>query len=73
MGNNTYVNVLGEGDCKINNSKSTIVLKNVLFAPNIRRNLVSVSVLQKKGFETINGVVTIGKKGLYLCKGNKIR
>ncbi|KAM2213096.1 hypothetical protein ACFX1S_023316 [Malus domestica] len=24
MGNNTYVDVLGEGDCKINNSKSTI-------------------------------------------------
>ena len=30
IGNNIYADVLGEGDCKINNNKSTIVLKNVL-------------------------------------------
>ncbi|KAM1500447.1 hypothetical protein ACFX10_023002 [Malus domestica] len=74
MGNNTYVDVLGEGDCKIKNSKSTIVLKNVLFAPNIRRNLVSVSVPEKKGFETrfMNGAVTIGKKGYIYIRGIRV-
>ncbi|KAM1386317.1 hypothetical protein ACFX2F_032787 [Malus domestica] len=74
MGNNTYVDVLGEGDCKINNSKSTTVLKNVMLAPNIRRNLVTVSVLEKKGFKTkfMNGDVTIGKKGYIYHKNEAL-
>ncbi|KAK0606530.1 hypothetical protein LWI29_000218 [Acer saccharum] len=74
MGNNTYVDVLGEGDCKIISKTSTIILKNVLYAPSIRRNLVSVSVLEKKGFEIRfkSGLVTIGKNDIVLLKGNRI-
>jgi hypothetical protein len=49
MGNNTYSNVLGEGKCKISIKGSVIVLRDVLYVPSIRRNLISVSILDNKG------------------------
>jgi hypothetical protein len=48
MGNNTYSDVLGEGKCKIFVKRSIVVLNNVLYMPNIRRNLIYVSVLDGK-------------------------
>lgn len=65
MGNNTYIDVLGEGDCKLSCNGTNVILKNVLYAPTIRRNLISVAMLEKKGFEVRfkTGVVTIGKEG----------
>jgi hypothetical protein len=49
-GNNTYSDVLGEGKCKISVNGSIIVLYNVLYVPNIRRNLISVPILDDKGY-----------------------
>uniref|UniRef100_A0A2N9G0N8 CCHC-type domain-containing protein n=1 Tax=Fagus sylvatica TaxID=28930 RepID=A0A2N9G0N8_FAGSY len=51
MGNNTYGDVLGEGKCKFSIGDSVIVLNNVLYVPSVRRNLISVPVLDEKGFE----------------------
>ncbi|KAL5767614.1 hypothetical protein ACOSQ2_014397 [Xanthoceras sorbifolium] len=51
MGNNTYVDVLGKGNCKIAFDNFTIILQNVLYAPSIRRNLIFVYVLEKRNFE----------------------
>jgi hypothetical protein len=51
MGNNTYSDVLGEGKCKFSIGDSVIVLNNVLYVPSVRRNLISVPVLDEKGFE----------------------
>jgi hypothetical protein len=50
MGNNTYNNVLGKGKCKISVKWSIIVLHNVLYVPNIRKNLIYVPVLDGKGY-----------------------
>ena len=44
-GNNTYNDVLGECKCKISVNKSIIVLYNVMYVPNIRRNLISIPIL----------------------------
>uniref|UniRef100_A0A2N9EP82 Integrase catalytic domain-containing protein n=1 Tax=Fagus sylvatica TaxID=28930 RepID=A0A2N9EP82_FAGSY len=51
MGNNTYSDVLGEGRCKFSIGDSVIVLNNVLYVPSVRRNLISVPVLDEKSFE----------------------
>jgi hypothetical protein len=50
MGNNTYSDVLDEGKCKIFVKRSIVVLHNVLYVSNIRRNIIYVPVLDGKGY-----------------------
>uniref|UniRef100_A0A2N9J933 Uncharacterized protein n=1 Tax=Fagus sylvatica TaxID=28930 RepID=A0A2N9J933_FAGSY len=65
MRNNTYNDVLGEGRCKSSIGDSVIVLNNVLYVPTVRRNLISVSVLDEKGFE-----VKMKSGHVFIKKGN---
>uniref|UniRef100_A0A2N9F562 Reverse transcriptase Ty1/copia-type domain-containing protein n=1 Tax=Fagus sylvatica TaxID=28930 RepID=A0A2N9F562_FAGSY len=65
MGNNTYSDVLGEGKCKFSIGDSVIVLNNVLYVPSVRRNLISVPVLDEKGFE-----VKMKYDRVFISKGN---
>ena len=52
MGNNTSADVLRIGTCKLIMRKGcTLYLHDVLYAPEIRRNLVSLVVLVKLGFK----------------------
>ena len=73
MGNNTYSDVLGKGKCKIFVKRSIIVLHNVLYIPNIRRNLISISILDGKGYgiKFKSGKVYISKRNVSV-KGVKI-
>ena len=48
MGNNTYSDVLGEGNCRLSINGIIVILSNVLYVPDVRRNLISVSILDKK-------------------------
>ena len=48
MGNNTYSDVLGEGNCRLSINSIIVILSNVLYVPNVRRNLIFVSILDKK-------------------------
>jgi hypothetical protein len=50
MGNNTYSDVLGDGKCKISIKGSVIFLHDVLYVPSIRRNLISVHILDNKRY-----------------------
>ncbi|KAJ4730414.1 Gag/pol protein [Rhynchospora pubera] len=51
MGNNSKVEVLGIGTCElVFNSGHKLLLHDVLYAPEIRRSLVSVCLLVKLGF-----------------------
>ena len=51
MGNNTLAEVLRIGTCKLIMRKGrTLYLHDVLYAPEVRRNLVSVVVLVKLCF-----------------------
>ena len=63
MGNNTYLEVVGIGTYKLDVGNSIMVLKNVLYAPGMRRNLISVHALTKNGLEVrfYNGRVSIGR------------
>ena len=54
MGNNTSADVLGIDTCKLLMRKGrTLYLHDVLFAPEVRWNIVSVVVLVKLGFKIV--------------------
>ena len=54
MGNNTSTNVLRIGTCKLLMRKDcTLYLYDVLYAPKVCQNLVSVEVLVKLGFKIV--------------------
>jgi hypothetical protein len=65
MGNNPYSDVLGEGKCKISIKGSIIVLHDVLYVPSIRMNLISVPILDNKGYK-----IKFKSKKVYIRKGN---
>ena len=48
MGNNIHCDVIGEGTCKIETNGYLLVLKDTLYEPNICRNHISVSVLERR-------------------------
>ncbi|XP_059309943.1 uncharacterized protein LOC132061088 [Lycium ferocissimum] len=52
VGNNAKLEVKGIGTCKMDlRGGRSLMLHDVLYAPEIRRNLVSVSVLPDLGFD----------------------
>ena len=54
MGNNTSINVLGIGTCKLVMRKGrTLYLHDVLYALEVRRNLVFIVVLLQLGFKIV--------------------
>ena len=54
MGDNTSVDVLRIGTCKLLMWKGcTLYLHDVLYAPKVRQNLISVTVLVKLGFKIV--------------------
>lgn len=74
MGNSTYCDWIGEGTCKIETNCYVLVLKDVLYALNICRNLISMSVLGKKGFDVRfkSGSVYIRKDEKIIVKGDRV-
>lgn len=61
-GDNSFCYVLGTGSDWVQlKNGDNLVLTNILLAPNIRRNLMSIPQLDKKGFETsfISGKATV--------------
>ncbi|KAK8264489.1 hypothetical protein V6Z12_D12G112000 [Gossypium hirsutum] len=54
MGNYQSVKVLGQGIVELNfKSRKKLTLTNVLHVPDMRKNLVSASILCNKGFKII--------------------
>ncbi|KAG9457543.1 hypothetical protein H6P81_002051 [Aristolochia fimbriata] len=75
MGNNTYCVVIGTGTVRLKlPSGNYLVLTEVLCAPNIRRNLISIPCLHKKGLETRfkSGKATVGRNNSILFSGTLI-
>ena len=75
MRNNTYCDVLGIGTVRISlPGQNNLLLTDVLYAPNMRRNLLSVPRLDDKGFEVRfrSSKVSIGKHGRILAWGTKV-
>ena len=72
MGNNASTYMLGIGTCKLElRGGRTLYLRDVLYAPKVRRNLVSVLVLLELGFQLIfnKGCVKVFLDNIYYGSG----
>ena len=71
MGNNTYLDVEGVDSYRLDLEDSIMILKDVFYAPGIRRNLIFVPALIKNGLEVrfYNKRVFIGKDNEVLVMG----
>ena len=72
MGNSSTSNIEGTGNILLKmTSGKTLTLKNVLHVPEIRKNLVSTSLLVKNRFKVVfvSDKVVISKNDMYVGKG----
>ncbi|KAK9089610.1 hypothetical protein Scep_028692 [Stephania cephalantha] len=72
MGNSSSSMVEGKGTVKMKFTSGKIVtLLNVLYVPEIRKNLVSGPLLNKKGFKLVfeSDKFVLTKGGMYVGKG----
>ena len=75
MGNNATCTVIGIGTVKIKMFDGVVtVLSNVRHVPNLRRNLISLGVLDDLGFSysSNGGIMKITKGALMVMKGQKV-
>ena len=72
MGNSATSAIEGEGTVILKmTSGKNLTLKNVLYVPDIRKNLVSGSLLNKHGFRIVieSDKVILSKSGMFVGKG----
>ncbi|OMO97119.1 Integrase, catalytic core [Corchorus capsularis] len=72
MGNQAAVRVVGKGNVSLNfTSGQKLTLVNVHHVPDVKRNLVSASLLVKRGFKILleSDKVVITKNGAFIGKG----
>lgn len=78
LGDNSTIPVVGKGTIKIRNKNNEIItLTSVLYVPQLKRNLLSTSEIEQKGFRVIieNGKLEVSKgrkvwlTGHFLTKG----
>ena len=72
MGNSSYSKVEGQGKVVLKmTSGKELTLNDVLHVPEIRKNLVSGSLLSKKGFKLVfvSNNFILSKNGMYVGKG----
>ena len=72
MGNSSTSKIEGTRNILLKmTSGKTLTLKNVLHVPEIRKNLVSTSLLVKNGFKVVfvSDKVVISKNDMYVGKG----
>ena len=72
MGNGNGAKVLGKGNVEIYfTSNKKITLTNVLHVPDIKKNLVSASILCKSGVKSVLEAdsLILSKNGMFVGKG----
>ena len=75
LGTTSKADILGIGDYNLKlPSGGILLLKNTVFAPDMRKNLISVSRLESAGFDVnfSNGKVKILLKGKLIQSGNRV-
>ncbi|CAA0839882.1 Unknown protein [Striga hermonthica] len=76
MGNNGMAKVIGKGDiCLKMTNGSTVLLRDVRHAPDVRLNLISIGRLDDDGYGNnfVDGKWKISKGSLILTKGTKLK
>ena len=72
MGNSATSEIQGQGKVTLKmTSEKNLTLNNVLYVPEIRKNLVSSSLLNKHGFRMVfeANKVVVSKSGMFVGKG----
>jgi hypothetical protein len=72
MGNASTVQVQGKGTIEIEfTSGKTLTLKDVFYVPEVRKNLISVPLLNKNGFKSVfeGDKFILSKGGVFVGKG----
>src|SRR3954469_2083470 len=72
MENGSRAIVSGKGTVELNfTSGKKLTLLNVLFVPDIRKNLISVDLLDTRGFKVSveSGKIILKKNGVFMGKG----
>ena len=71
LGNEALVSASAVGDIRVNlDSSRHLDLINIYYVPQFKRNLISVSCLNKFGYSvTFNKVFIISKNDKLVCKG----
>ena len=72
MGNSATSDIEGKGNVVLKmTSGRNLTLKDVLYVPEIRKNLVSESLLDRHGFRLVieSGKLVLTKSGIYVGKG----
>ena len=72
MANSATSAIMGEGSVVLKmTSGKEVTLNNVLFVPELRKNLISGSVLSKHGFKIVieSDKIVLSKSGMYVGKG----
>ncbi|GAB2288016.1 hypothetical protein Dimus_037973 [Dionaea muscipula] len=72
MGNSTTSTIEGEGKIVLKmTSEKELTLNNVMYVPEIRKNLISGSLLSKHGFRLVFEAdkVVLSKNGMYIGRG----
>ena len=72
MGNSSTSKIVGQGKVILKmTSGKKLTLNNVLHVPDIRKNLVSGSLLSQKGFKLVfvSDKFVLTKNGMYVGKG----
>ncbi|MCQ7056703.1 hypothetical protein M9Y08_18255, partial [Clostridioides difficile] len=70
LGNATRVAVVSVGDVHLSFHNSVLVLKNVLYVPSFRKNLISVSKLMMDGYSVVfSNNVVIMRNDSFICSG----
>lgn len=73
--NNTYSDIVGVRLYRVNVVGTIVLLNDVLYSLQVRRNLLFVYVLTRKwfGVHFILGKLTIGKHGLVMFEGKYVK
>lgn len=50
IGNGDMLQAVGKGDIEVKNEKGTMLIKNVLYIPDLAHNLLSVAQLMQNGY-----------------------
>lgn len=73
MGNAAWVAVVAVGDVILSFHSGRFYLRDVLYIPEFRRNLISISKIHLDGYNVLfDGRVTISKNNDVICSGTMI-
>ena len=71
LGNGSKIPIVAIGVCNLCFESRVLILEDCLYVPNVRRNLISATYLDKHGYYVIlKDNIVIKKDKVFICSGN---